>query len=117
MATVYVLTTLMGEGKAPKEWRPVGVVTTEDVAEQWVAAGNNNDWIPFEVDDLSLTGLSGDPSTFTPKKPTSTEQKAIEVAKKFEATNARLMKVVEQLQERLGIRSKAPKASLLKKKE
>jgi len=103
MAAVYVLTTLMGEGKAPKEWRPVGVVTSEDVADQWVAAGNNNDWIPFEVDDLGLTGLSGDPTPFKPKPTTPNEQRAIEIAKKMEETNARLLKIISDLKEQLEL--------------
>jgi hypothetical protein len=106
--TVYVLTTLMGENpKLPKEWRPVGVVTSLDIAEQWVAHGGNNDWIPFEIDDTSLTGLSDNPSVFKPAPPTPNEEK-------LEKANQQLQGVIQTLQKRLE--KKKPKASLLNKK-
>src|SRR5271165_3680440 len=59
---VYVLTTLF-----EKEERPVAVTDAEEVAEQWIREGKHNNWIPFEINDLSMTGLVGH-IPFRPKK-------------------------------------------------
>jgi len=60
----------------PSEWRPVGIVSSEETANQWAAHGGNNDWISFIVDDLSLTGLSGEKSQFESKPPRPTKRKS-----------------------------------------
>lgn len=111
--TVYVLTTLEGaEGKkANREWRPVGVTTNLDTADKWTASGNNNDWIPFELDDVS--GM-GDITPFRPGKPKSDMDKATEYIQRLEAANQKLLKIVEQLQKG---KKRSAKSSLLKKKE
>lgn len=98
---VYVLTALQNlEGKkATREWRPVGVVTNLDLAEKWAASGSNNDWIPFELDDPA--GQEGEYTSFQPKTPLPNEQKAVEVAKRLESANQRLLKIIEQLQQQL----------------
>lgn len=62
MGDVFVLTTVVGN-----EQRPVAVVTSEYAANQWTQSGNDNDWIPFAVDDLSLTGMAD--KSFTQFKP------------------------------------------------
>jgi hypothetical protein len=105
--TIYVLTTLQGvEGKkANREWRPIGVVTSVDVADKWVASGNNNDWIPFELDDMQGLAQEGQYTPFKPTPATAPEQsndaKAVEIAKRLEVSNQRLLKIIEQLQEQL----------------
>src|SRR5208337_3159241 len=92
--TVYVLTTLIGN-----EWRPSAVVTSEYTADQWVQSGNDNDWISFDIDDLSLTGM-GDKSV-TPFKPKQappvgeTEQVRRDTIKNLQDSNAQLQKMVE----------------------
>lgn len=101
---VYVLTTLMGENpKAPKEWRPVGVVTSVDVADQWAKENDQNDWILLELDDLGLTGLADTPKSFQPRtdpvEPAATDQ-AEQVIKTQQETIQRLFAVVEQLADR-----------------
>src|SRR5271157_3148238 len=84
--TVYVLTTLMDNS----EWRPTAVVTDEYTADQWVRSGNNNDWIPFELDDLSTTG--GSKGQMTPFKPSPKKQTDPAQAE----MNSQLMKANEQ---------------------
>jgi hypothetical protein len=131
---VYVLTTLQGAGKN-QEWRPVGVVTSVSVADQWVAEGNNNDWIPFELDDVSVTALSA--GNITPWKPRgdaaeaenraqkaeAETKKVIETAQKLEETNQRFLKIIQRLQKQLGVRGKVKdvpqpqQASLLEEEE
>jgi hypothetical protein len=133
---VYVLTTLQGEGKN-REWRPVGVVTNVKIADQWVAEGSSNDWIPFALDDISMTALSA--GNITPWKPRNDAAEAenraskaeaetkrvIEVAQKLEETNQRFLKIIERLQKQLGVRGKVKdvptpvpqKASLLEEEE
>ena len=62
------------------------------------------------MNDLSLTGLSDKPfKPEPPKPPTSNEQKAVEVAKKLEEANARLMKIIDQMREKLEQRYKGKK--------
>lgn len=95
---VYVLTSLIGEGKN-REWRPVGVVTNLDTADQWVKSGNSNDWIPFELDDVSLTSaVSGNITPFRPTKPIPDQEKMLEYVQRLEATNQKLLGLVQQLQ-------------------
>jgi hypothetical protein len=113
--TLYVLTTLIEE-TSPSEWRPVGIVSSEETANQWAAHGGNNDWISFIVDDLSLTGLSGEKSQFESKPPTPDEEKIRDIANKLMDTNARLLKINEALEEKLKGRKKRT-SSLWKKKE
>ncbi len=102
--TVYVLTTLM-EGN---EWRPAAVVTNEHVAEQWIQSGKDNDWILFELDDLSTTGLSkGQVTDFKPRPTQSTEKAMRDTISNLTTANAELKGLVDQLVERL--QQKTPK--------
>ena len=95
---VYVLTTLM-EGN---EWRPVAVVTNEHFAEQWIQSGKDNDWILFELDDISTTGLSkGQVTEFKPKPMQSTEKAMRDTISNLTTANAELQGLVDQLVERL----------------
>jgi hypothetical protein len=103
--TVYVLTTLQGEGKG-QEWRPISVVTNLDIADQWIKEGKNNDWIPFDLDDVSLTGLSrGSVTPFKPREGVSNEEKIEQVRRDTIQTlrdsNAQLQKTVESLIEKV----------------
>jgi len=121
--TIYVLTQLEGADQKSKyrEWRPVGVVTSPDAATSWAGESPNHDWIPFEMDDLP----EGDFTSFSPKKEAPLDQRAVETAKRLEQVNARLMKIIEELQKRLRIKMdkvQGPPAgrvrsSLLRKKE
>jgi hypothetical protein len=93
---VYVLTSLVEK----KEWRPVAVVdgNSLDVANQWVAVSKNNDWIPLEMNDMSLTGLGDMPggTNFKPL-PTPTVDESMQ---SLQAANARLVRIVQQLAEK-----------------
>lgn len=116
--TVYVLMSLEGSAKG-KEWRPVAVVTDPSVAEQWQGYGKEVDWVPLELDDTKYIS-PGEKPEFRPHKITPLEQRAMDTAKGLEETNQRLLKVVEQLQKRLGVKLpkdpvKEPTAALLKK--
>ncbi len=98
MGTVYVLTTLI-----ETEQRPVAVVTDEHVADEWGRQGDNNDWILFELDDLSLTGMgSAAPFKPTPAPPESDYRDTIKIQEesitKLRGLVETLMKKVEQLQ-------------------
>jgi hypothetical protein len=100
--TVYVLTTLEGENEQKKyrEWRPVGVTTALDTADKWVSSGNNNDWIPFELDDVSGMEAGGGVTPFKPGKPTPDQEKLLEYVRRLEASNTKLLKIVDQLQKK-----------------
>jgi len=118
--TVYVLSTIIEGG----ENRPVAVVTNEFTAEQWIQSGNNNDWIPFELDDISTTAIAKDHVTpFVPKKPTPSEQAVQDTMNQLVQANKKLMEAVELLQAKLDKTNKAQKRKggsenpLLKKTE
>jgi hypothetical protein len=100
MGDVFVLTSIVGS-----EQRPVAVVTSEHTANQWVQSGNNNDWIPFAVDDLSLTGMADKSLTpFRPKKAPpvgETEQVRRDTIKNLTDSNTQLQQMVQTLTERL----------------
>jgi hypothetical protein len=100
MGDVFVLTTIVGN-----EQRPVAVVTSEHSANQWVQSGNDNDWIPFAVDDLSLTGMAD--KSITPFKPkvappiNESDQVRRDTIKNLTDANTQLRGMVETLAERL----------------
>jgi ribosomal protein S16 len=100
MGDVFVLTTTVGN-----EQRPVAVVTSEHAADQWVQSGNDNDWIPFAVDDLSLTGMADKSVTpFKPKpmpKIDDVQKMRRDTIESLKESNAQLQKTVEQLIEKI----------------
>ena len=91
---VYVLMVLESSGKT-KEWRPVGVVTSPEVANQWYSYGKNVDWVPLELDDVKEISPDKMPS-FHPREETPGEQKIIELTQQFEATVQRMEKIIDQ---------------------
>jgi hypothetical protein len=107
--TVYVLMSLEKAGKI-KEWRPVGVVTNPDLANQWYEYGTNVDWVPLELDDIQNMSPENLPS-FHPRETTSGEQKAIEISKQFEATIARMEKIINDQQTVIKRLSRGQKSS------
>jgi len=118
MEDVFVLTTTVGS-----EQRPVAVVTSEHVADQWVHSGNVNDWIPFAVDDLSLTGMADKAVTsFRPKPPrpqAEMDQARHDTIKNLKDANTQLQQTVEMLIEKVkklqGQKNSAFDNPLLKK--
>lgn len=94
---LYVLTLRM-RGPLGNEWRPVAVVDDQSVADQWANSSDEHDWIGFELNDLSVTGLSE--KKFEPKKPAPDEELAESTAAKLQKTNATLMSIIQQLAER-----------------
>lgn len=102
MSVVYVLTTLI-----ESEQRPIAVITDERAADEWSRQGDNNDWILFELDDLSLTGM-GSAAPFKPTPPPKAApgsdvfRDTIEIQKKsiaqLQGLVETLMKKVEELQ-------------------
>jgi hypothetical protein len=101
MGQVYVLTTLI-----ETEQRPVAVVTDDHAAEEWGRQNDNNDWILFDLDDLSLTGM-GSAESFkpTPKppapKPDDVEKMRRDTMQILKDSNAQLQKTVESLIEKV----------------
>jgi hypothetical protein len=101
MSTVYVLSMLN-----ENELRPVAVVTDEHVAEEWGRQDDNNDYILFELNDLSLTGLgSAPPFKPGPKLPTpalnETEAMRRDTIKTLKEANAELRKTVTILMDQV----------------
>lgn len=98
---VYVLTTSMTskdkEGKKVKEWRPVGVVTSAQHADEWVSQSDNNDWIPFELDDMSLVTGEHSVAPFQPKKPLPVDDLTEKAFNNMQAVNDQLVDILEQL--------------------
>jgi|SRR5271154_6535224 len=102
---VYVLMSLEGNSKKGRDWRPVAVVTDPAIAEQWMQYGKNVDWVPLEVDDVSHLSPGEKAPEFhpTPKESPIT-QRAIETAKRLEETNGRLLRIIDELQKKLGLK-------------
>jgi hypothetical protein len=98
---VYVLTTRMSSkdnvGKATYEWRPVGVVSNVQVADEWKYQSDDNDWIPLELDDLSMVEGEHTVTPFRPRKPVPTETRADQALKNVQEINTRLIDIVEHL--------------------
>jgi|SRR5271170_2783205 len=94
--TVYVLMTLESSGKV-KEWRPVGVVSNPDVANQWTEYGKNVDWVPLELDDIKQINPENLP-TFRPRETTPGEQKMEDMRQQVETTINRMQKVIDDQQ-------------------
>lgn len=93
---IYVLT-----AKEGNEWRPVAVVDQAhfDVAEQWQQASKTNDWIPLELNDLSLTAHGNVPTSF---KPLPISERSENTVKSLEEGHGQLISIIEQLAERYG---------------
>lgn len=102
---VYVLMSLEGVKKGVKEWRPVGVVSNPDLANQWYEYGANVDWVPLELDDIKDISPDNMPS-FHPRETTPGEQRAIELSQKMEATIGRMQKVIDDQSAMLKKRQK-----------
>lgn len=103
MGSVYVLTTIVEGG----ENRPVAVVTDEHIANEWVRSGNDNDWIPFELDDLSTTGMAKSTVTqFKPKPKSNSEDALAQMNQNLQKSNADLQEIVQLLQHRLKLYEK-----------
>lgn len=105
---LYVLTTKL-EGK--QGYGPVAVVDDEHVANEWIRAGVNNDWVPLELNDLSTTGLAAGPGTFKPQTPQKRQQQTTESVEKarqnLEEANRLLQ---EALKRKQRIKSHAKRA-------
>lgn len=104
--TVYVLMSMEGGGKAGKEWRPMAVVTNPTVAEQWQQYGKEVDWVPLELDDVKYLQPGATKPQFNPSPMSPITERAIEMAKKMEETNVRLVKLIERMQKQLGVKGK-----------
>lgn len=103
MDTVYVLTTMV-EGN---EWRPVAVVTDENVAAQWIREGKDNDWIPLELDDVETTSMAkGTLTPFRPIPKKPTEDALQQTVANLETANKELKDLVEELTDRLKKQTK-----------
>jgi hypothetical protein len=95
---IYVLTTKEG-----KEIRPVAVVdeSNKGVADQWADASRHNDWIPLEMNDLSLVSAASEmPLEFTPVPPAPVNEQVQTMVADLKETNERLISIIEKLAER-----------------
>jgi hypothetical protein len=119
---VYVLSTLV-----ENEQRPVAVVTDEHAAEEWGQQNDNNDYILFELDDLSLTGMGSAPTlkpALKPKTPPAEQvprdiMQQVEILTKANTsvmeTNKKLEKMVRDLIGRLKKKGSTATNPILKK--
>jgi hypothetical protein len=112
---VYVLMALEGSSKKGKDWRPMGVVSNPEVAEQWYQYGKDVDWVPLELDDIKNISPEHVPE-FQPRKLSPGEERAGELSKEMQATIEQLQGVITQQQTIIKKlqRQKGIKASLLK---
>lgn len=114
---VFVLTSLIDNN----EWRPVAVVTDEHVAAQWIKEGKDNDWIPFELNDVSTTSMSkGNITPFRPNKTNPTAQVMRDTIANLQTANKDLQEIVQELTDRLTALSKRKRGTgnpLLQKEE
>jgi len=99
---VFVLTSILENG----ENRPVAVTTDEHVANEWVRAGNDNDWISFTLDDLSTTGLAKEVTPFKPKQKMPAEEAIKNINDQLVKQNQELQEVVQLLQKRIQMYEK-----------
>src|SRR5271167_2986007 len=90
---VYVLMSLEKSGKI-KEWRPVGVVSNPEVANQWCSYGTNVDWVPLALDDVQDSTPDKMP-TFHPREESTGEQKIEQLTEQFQATVKRIEKIID----------------------
>jgi hypothetical protein len=91
---LYVLTQDTGSGRTLNEKRPVAVVDDENIANQWANASATNDWIGFEINDLSLTGMPEHASRPSQAMP---EDKLNQTLQTVQQTNNQLISIIEQL--------------------
>jgi len=81
------------------EHRPVAVVTDEHVADQWGNMTQENDWIPFELDDLSLTSLAADiKTTFRPQPAKPRDEQLRAKDEEIAALKKKVLKYEEDMQ-------------------
>lgn len=88
---VFVLTAKL-EGN--NGYGPVAVTTSEHAANEWIRAGNDHDWVPLELDDLSTTGMADKQVT---------NFKPVPAPKRVEQQNTQLEQMKQQVQKLQGI--------------
>jgi hypothetical protein len=95
---VFVLTAKMAKD-AGGEWRPIAVVDDQHTADEWVKANRKvNDWISFQVNDLSMTDMAqGARTQFKPR--TKEENTSLE-GETLRRSYDQLVSVIEQLAKR-----------------
>lgn len=95
MPNVFVLTSVEG-----KEERPVAVVDNEKMAEDWVKQNKSNNWIPFEMNDLSLASHEKQFTPFQskPEPPAVTEQRKREELQKQHSDTEAIRQNIERIQ-------------------
>ena len=109
---VFVLTTKL-EGKGDN-YGPVAVVTDEHVANEWVRENANNDWVPMELDDLSLTGLAAkSKTTFKPMEPQRRTQVQSQEAEQAKKTLEEANRLLENALKRRRVKSHARRAATM----
>jgi hypothetical protein len=100
---LYVLTTIT-EGKVE---RPVAVVDDEQIANEWAGVDKDNDWIPLDLNDLSLTALAEkSTSQFTPQTPDQRGEEAAKTQKNLQEAN----RLLEEALKKKNIRSSDKRA-------
>jgi hypothetical protein len=110
--TVYVLTLLEGKGKN-KEWRPIAVVSSLEIAEQWQQSGvlkGEVDWVPLELDDIKNIYPKEDGSRFQPEPLAPIGQRWMETAKELTEANQELRKIIDQMKKKLERQGKSSAA-------
>lgn len=90
---LFVLTTKL-EGK--QGYGPVAVTDDEHTANEWVRAGNDNDWIPLELNDLSTTSLGRQPTTFKPVAPKKRNEQTVQQVEQTRQNIQQTNKLLEE---------------------
>jgi hypothetical protein len=107
---LYVLTTKL-EGQ--NGYGPVAVVDDEHVANEWIRAGEQNDWVPLELNDLSTTDMAA--KTYTRFKPVDPQTRNQQTQHGVERTTKNLQEanklIEEALKRKHRVRSHARRAA------
>lgn len=98
MSVVYVLFEYDPSVTGPKKEHPIGVVTSEEVAEDYYQKDpKNRDWIPFNLDEVpEQTGV---PGSLIPEK--EKPESSVEVPATPSVDYGRLRSELEQTQQRV----------------
>jgi len=105
---VYVLMAPL-EGKG--QYGPVAVVDDEHTANEWIRAGTDNDWVPFELNDLSTTDLAAkSKSTFQPVTPQKRQQQTNESLQQTQKNLTEANRLMQEYMRKKKIKGHAHRA-------
>jgi hypothetical protein len=93
------------------KYGPVAVVDNEHTANEWIQAGNDNDWVPFELNDLSTTDLAAKSKTpFVPVTPKKRQQQTNESLQQTQKNLTEANRLMREYMKKKKIKSNAHRA-------